>query len=310
MSGHSADQERKNLFLDMMASEAGASDNTLAAYDRDLDYYLGFLSSRGTDVLTASTDDIRTYLADISRQGLGPASQARRLSSLRRFHKFLYADGLRDDNPAQTLQGPKRSRPLPKVLTIDNIGALLSAATSDQKPKSLRMLCLMDLMYAGGLRVTELLTLPWPLKWADKHMLRVIGKGDKERLVPVSPDALQSLEMYLPVRSTFFRRGKNASPYLFPSRAAQGHLTRQAFATSLLKLAETANLGHLKITPHMLRHAFATHLLSNGADLRSLQKLLGHSDITTTQIYTHVATDELTELVNEAHPLAGPNKTE
>ena len=226
MSGHREDQERKNLFLDMMASEAGASDNTLAAYDRDLDYYLGFLSSRGMDVLMAGTDDIRAYLADISRQGLGSASQARRLSSLRRFHKFLYTDGLRTDNPAQTLQGPKRSRPLPKVLSIDNIGALLSAATEDQKPKNLRMLCLMDLMYAGGLRVTELLTLPWPLKWADKHMLRVIGKGDKERLVPVSPDALQSLEMYLPVRSTFFRRGHTTSPYLFPSQAAQGHLTR------------------------------------------------------------------------------------
>lgn len=306
MPEQGSDTTWKNLFLDMLAS-TGAADNTLAAYDRDLDWYLGWLQARKQNVTTVTTDDIRAYLADISRQGLGPATQARRLSSLRRFHKFLYSDGLRADDPAKTLQGPKRHRPLPKVLTVDHIGRLLTAVTRDEKPKSLRMLCLLDLMYAGGLRVSELLTLPWPLKWADRNMLLVRGKGDKERLVPVSPDALHSLEKYLAVRSTFFRRGQNESRYLFPSRAQQGFLTRQAFADALLKLGATAGLADMKITPHMLRHAFATHLLGNGADLRSLQKLLGHADISTTQIYTHVATEHLAELVNQAHPLGGNN---
>jgi integrase/recombinase XerD len=291
------------LFLDMMTAERNAAANTLAAYRRDLQDLDGWLAARGLTLARAATDDLRGWLAALSRRGLARTTQARKTSAMRRFYRFLHAEALRPDDPAVALDAPKRRRTLPKVLSVDEIAALLSAAARDRSARGLRTVCLIEMLYAAGLRVSELLGLPHPPLSGDRRFLLVHGKGGKERLAPLTPEALSALDAYLAVRPRFLPKGA-PSRFLFPSRGRGGHLTRQHFALELKKLAAAAGIDPARVSPHVLRHAFATHLLAGGADLRTLQKLLGHADISTTQIYTHVQDDALAGTVRRAHPLA------
>lgn len=287
----------------MMAAERNAAPNTISAYQRDLNDLDGWLDKRGSAIGAATADDLRAWLSELSRAGLAPATQARRTSSVRRFYRFLFTDGLSGDDPAAVLDAPKRGRTLPKVLTVAEIEALISVTRRDGSARGVRMQCLIEMLYAGGLRVSELLTLPYPALTGDRRFLMVRGKGGKDRLAPMSGEALTALAAYLTIRPRFLPAGK-ASGFLFPSRGKEGHLSRQHFALELKKIASAASLDPAKVSPHVLRHAFATHLLAGGADLRTLQTLLGHADIATTQIYTHLQDDELRKTVHERHPLA------
>jgi integrase/recombinase XerD len=298
-------------FLEMLASERGASANTLAAYRRDLD---DFCEAAG-HLANAGGDEVRSYLGGLSRRGLAASSQARRLSALRQFFKFLVAEGLRDDDPTATADRPKARRSLPKVLSVAEVDRLLAAAheateapdlTPARRLAALRLLALLELLYAAGLRVSELVSLPASAGKAGRPLIAVRGKGGRERLVPLNKAAHAALDAY---RSAFTQAGKPQGKWLFPADSAQGHLTRQAFARDLKRVAASAGLDAAKLSPHVLRHAFATHLLSGGADLRAVQTLLGHADISTTQIYTHVLDERLKRLVNEHHPLADTGST-
>lgn len=291
------------LFLDMMLAERNAAPNTIAAYRRDLSDLAGWLAARNRSLEAATTDDLRAWLAELSRAGLAASTQARKTSAARRFYRFLFTEGHIGGDPAAVLDTPKQGRPLPKVLSVDEISALVNAAREDDGPRGLRQVCLVEMLYAGGLRVSELLTLPFPPLSGDRRFLMVRGKGGKDRLAPMSAEALEALERYLAVRSRFLKGGE-PSDHLFPSRGREGHLTRQHFALELKKLAARAGIEPKRVSPHVLRHAFATHLLSGGADLRTLQTLLGHADIATTQIYTHLSDDALQRTVQERHPLA------
>ncbi len=291
-----------DLYLDMLAAERGAAANTLAAYRRDLNGVSEGLP-RGCGLLDAQAEDLRHCLHGMVQAGLAASTQARKLSAIRGLYRFLVQDGLRSDDPAQALDAPRLSRPLPRVLTVEDVSALLHRAASRTDHKGLRLTCLLEVIYASGLRVSELLTLPHPPLGPDPRFLQVRGKGGRERLAPMSPEALEALARYLEVRAMFLHKGQ-PSPWLFPSRGASGHLTRQAFGIALKQLARDAGIDAAKVSPHVLRHAFASHLLAGGADLRSLQKMLGHADISTTQIYTHVQEARLTALVEETHPLA------
>lgn len=291
-----------DLYLDMLAAERGAAANTLAAYRRDLNGVAEALP-RGRGLHDAQADDLRRCLQEMMKAGLAASTQARKLSALRGLYRFLVQDGLRADDPAQALDAPRLSRPLPKVLTVEDVSDLLHCAATKTDHKGLRLTCLLEVIYASGLRVSELLTLPHPPLGPDPRFLQVRGKGGRERLAPMSPEALEALARYLDVRAMFLPKGQH-SPWLFPSRGASGHLTRQAFGIALKQLARDAAIDAAKVSPHVLRHAFASHLLAGGADLRSLQKMLGHADISTTQIYTHVQEARLTALVEETHPLA------
>ena len=301
------------LFLDMLAAERGAAANTLAAYRRDLSDFAAALAGRGGSLTTASNEQVRAYLRTLSRRGLVAASVARRLSAIRQLFRFLSAEGIRADNPTRALEAPKRDRPLPKVLSIGDVDRLLATArtaTEDaEKParerlRAHRLLCLIELIYATGLRVSELLSLPRSAAARRVDVLLVRGKGDKERVVPLNGAAKRAMADYLGLRQTL---GESASaPWLFPSFGESGHLTRQHFARELKGLAAAAGLPAEHISPHVLRHAFASHLLQNGADLRAVQLLLGHADISTTQIYTHVLDERLKSLVRDLHPLTDP----
>lgn len=287
----------------MMLAERNAAANTVAAYRRDLSDLAGWLAGRGRGLDGADTDDLRAWLAALSRAGLAASTQARKTSAARRFYRFLFTEGHIGGDPAAVLDTPKQGRPLPKVLSVDEISALVNAARDDGSPRGLRQVCLVEMLYAGGLRVSELLTLPHPPLTGDRRFLMVRGKGGKDRLAPMSAEALEALERYLTVRPRFLKGGAE-SGFLFPSRGRAGHLTRQHFALELKKLAARAGIEPRRVSPHVLRHAFATHLLSGGADLRTLQTLLGHADIATTQIYTHLSDDALQRTVQERHPLA------
>ncbi len=299
-------------FLEMLSAERGAARNTLDAYQRDLRDFSGFLASRGKSVLEADTQDIRNYLEALNGQGLSAATAARRLSAIRQFHGFLYTDGLRKDDPCGAIEGPRRSRPLPKTLSVEEVDKLLAAARLVEDGRSqeetvraykrARLVCLMEVLYATGLRVSELVGLPLSAAKGDGRFLTVSGKGGRERLVPLSETARRAIDDYLPLRVT--RLGDGVSPWLYPSRGRQGHLTRHRFAQLLKDLASAAKLDVSRVSPHTLRHAFASHLLANGADLRAVQQMLGHADISTTQIYTHVLDGQLKSLVDEHHPLA------
>ena len=295
------------LFLDMIAAERGASANTLSAYMRDLDDLLAYLGSRGRGLVNATTDDLRGYLASLSDRGFKASSVARRLSAMRQLFKFLYAENHRGDDPAAVLEGPKRGRALPKVLSIKDVERLLDAARAGmndesakpaQRLRAARMLCLLETLYATGLRVSELITLPVTAARTKQAMLVIRGKGGKERLVPLNEAARRAMTDYLKLA------GKSESKWLFPSFGESGHMTRQHFARELKVIASSCGIAAAKISPHVLRHAFASHLLHNGADLRVVQTLLGHADISTTQIYTHVLEDRLKSLVRDLHPLA------
>jgi len=288
----------------MMSAERGASRNTLEAYKRDL---VAFEETAG-DLRHATRDHIKRYLTKLSKSGAAPTSQARRLSSLRQYFAFLYSEGLRSDDPTLAVEAPRRARPLPKILSADDVSTLIAAARAraETSPEGKRLLCLVEIFYAAGLRVTELATLPLAAVRRRDNFLFVKGKGGKERVAPLNAEAREAINTYLDVRAEFLPRMKNAAAerYLFPSRGAEGHLTRRRCHQMLKELAATTDVDPDKLSPHVLRHAFATHLVEGGADLRSVQTMLGHSDISTTQIYTHVASERLKSVVNAAHPLA------
>jgi len=284
----------------MLAAERGAARNTLESYRRDLAHFSAFHSGA---IDTATTQDVRDYLASLESRGMAASTAARRLSALRQYFRFLVSEEMRPDNPAQPIDGPKRRRPLPKVLSVAEVDRLLQAARAYDGPEGIRLVALMELLYATGLRVSELLTLPFPAVRTSTSTIIVKGKGGRERMVPLTRAALEALADYGLVRDRFIRREVDGK-WLFPSRSRGGHLTRQRFSQLVKELAEVAGIDPGKVSPHTLRHAFASHLLANGADLREVQQMLGHADISTTQIYTHVLEQRLQDYVKEHHPLA------
>jgi len=290
-------------FLEMLAAERGAARLTLAAYRNDLIGLSGFLAARGGALDTADTAALHDYLSAAATRDLAPRTLARRLSAIRQFYKFLVVDGRRGDDPTGGLDAPRLGRPLPKLLSEAEIGRLIAAAEAWPAEEGVRLRCILELLYATGLRISELVTLPVVAALRDPRFLLVRGKGGKERVVPLSPPSRRTLALYLQCRTRFLPEG-GASRYLFPSRGREGYLTRQRCGQLLKELALAADLDPARLSPHVLRHAFATHLLDHGADLRSVQQMLGHADIATTQIYTHVQGDRLRRLIETAHPLA------
>lgn len=296
------------VFLEMMSAERGASEHTLSAYQRDLELSEAQLGGFGQALQTAGPGHMEALLAAWAKQGLAASTSARRLSSLKQYYLFLQTESLREDSPTANLNGPKQSRPLPKILMEKDVDALFAYAEICVDAKDQRSLCQLEILYAGGLRVSELVTLPLSATGRQDKCLFIKGKGGKERLVPLTSKAVDAIAAWKLVRKTTLPKGEirsQAEKYLFPSRSKAGHMTRERFAQSLKALAGKAGLDPSRISPHVLRHAFATHLLARGADLRSVQKILGHSDISTTQIYTHVLDERLKELVHSKHPLAG-----
>jgi integrase/recombinase XerD len=310
-----SDARLTSLFLDMLAAEQGAGDNTLDAYRRDLADFSQFIGRAKSDFVAADTETLRDYLADLDARGFKSTTVARRLSALRHLFRFLLSERVRGDDPAAILSGPKRGRGLPKVLSIADVDGLLAHARSLvdapqasalQRLRAVRLYCLLEVLYATGLRVSELVSLPKAAARRDARMIVVRGKGNKERLVPLNESSKRAMADYLAaIESMKLEKAKNAaaSKWLFPSFGESGHLTRQHFARDLKDLAAAAGLAPRLVSPHVLRHAFASHLLHNGADLRIVQTLLGHTDISTTQIYTHVVEERLKSLVRDLHPL-------
>ncbi|TPL43142.1 site-specific tyrosine recombinase XerD [Mesorhizobium sp. B2-4-6] len=298
---------RIEAFLEMMSAERGAAENTLSSYRRDLE---DASEAIGGGLAGAGPADIRAYLDDIAARGFAPTSQARKLSAIRQFFKFLYAEGLRGDDPTGTLDSPRKGRPLPKTMSEAETGRLLDRAALEAGKSgsdgdglaALRLHALVEVLYATGLRVSELVGLPVTVALRDDRFFMVRGKGDKERMVPLSTKARTAMRAWLAARAE--RPAFAESPFLFPASSDSGHLSRQVFARDLKGLAARSGITAAKISPHVLRHAFASHLLQNGADLRAVQQLLGHADISTTQIYTHVLEERLVRLVNDHHPLA------
>jgi integrase/recombinase XerD len=310
------DEKLIHLFLDMLAAEQGAGNNTLDAYRRDLTDLSDFLGRKGQSFVGAGTDMLRDYLADLDTRGFKSSSVARRLSAMRHLFRFLLNERIRSEDPAAILSGPKRGRGLPKVLSIADVDRMLTRAkelteaenaSPQQRLRAMRLYCLLEVLYATGLRVSELVALPLSAARRDAHMIVVRGKGNKERLVPLNEASRQAMADYLAAMEALKpERKKSAAPskWLFPSFGESGHLTRQHFARDLKELAAASGLAPRLVSPHVLRHAFASHLLHNGADLRIVQTLLGHTDISTTQIYTHVVEERLKSLVRDLHPLA------
>ena len=289
-----------------MVAERGASANTRDAYLRDLGDAAAFLKRRrGLD--EAGPEDLRAYMASLEAAGLAPRTAARRRSALRQYFRFLYAEGLRADDPTTNLDVPRLGRPLPKILSETEVDGLLETARArpGPEPERLRLICLLEMLYATGIRVSELVSLPFAAVARDPRVLIVRGKGGKERMVPLTEAAVDAISDYKRVRGTYLAEGES-SQFLFPSRSTEGHLTRRRFAQLLDEVAILAGLDRKRVSPHVLRHAFATHLLDHGADLRSVQQMLGHTDISTTQIYTHVLSERLRALMNAHHPLANP----
>jgi integrase/recombinase XerD len=293
-----------DAFLEMMSAERGAAANTIAAYGRDLGDYAGFMTAEGVTAANVARDVVVAYLERLSAEGLSASSSARRLSAIRQFHKFLCADGVRGDDPTRIVASPKARRALPKVLSIAEVDRLLTLAeaeaNADASParatSALRLYVLLELLYATGMRVSELVGLKRSAVMRDASFLTIIGKGNKERVVPVNDRARDAVKAYLETLAP--------GPWLFPAGGEDGHLARQVFARDLKGLAARAGIGADRVAPHVLRHAFASHLLAGGADLRVVQLLLGHADISTTQIYTHVLDEKLRTLVETHHPLA------
>ncbi|SFK39921.1 site-specific tyrosine recombinase XerD [Methylocapsa palsarum] len=298
-------------FLDMIAAERGAAKNTIEAYRRDLTDYLEALSKAGRTPLDADSGEIGAYLSRLEARGLKPSSSGRKLSSIRQFHRFLAAEGRRADDPAAILEGPRRGRGLPKVLSVAEVDHLLAVSKEGlgdatrpdgERLRALRIACLLELIYATGLRVSELVALPARAARVREAFMTVRGKGGRERLAPLPPPAREAIKLYRSFLEEK-RPGAAASPWLFPADSDSGHLTRQTFARELKVCAAAAGIASSRISPHVLRHAFASHLLQNGADLRVVQELLGHADISTTQIYTHVLDERMKAMVRDLHPL-------
>src|SRR6516164_1593142 len=307
-ASRNSDARLIQLYLDMLAAERGAGVNTLTAYRRDLEELSTYLKQVRRSIAAARTADLRTYLEQLSRRGLKATTAARRLSAIRQLYRFLYTEGHRADDPAAVLEGPKRQRVLPKTLTLAEVERLLRAAGQCDpaaphaaRLRAARLACLLEVLYATGLRVSELVALPIAAARRDARVIVVRGKGNKERLVPLNDAARRAIADYLALRDI---AGSARSKFLFPSFGGSGHLTRQHLARELKSLARAAGLRADQVSPHVLRHAFASHLLHNGADLRVVQTLLGHADISTTQIYTHVLQERLKSLVRDLHPLA------
>jgi integrase/recombinase XerD len=295
-------------FLEMLQAERNSSPNTREAYTRDLKDAAGFLAERGVALAKADAEALRAYLGRLAKAGMAPRSQARRLSALRQFFRFLAAEGMRPDDPSATLDAPRLGRPLPKLIDEEEAGRLIEAARAlAPGAERERLVLLLEILYGAGLRVSELVGLPLSAALRQPKVLVLRGKGAKERMVPLSEPARAALARYLKERD-FFLVKRRPSPWLFPSRGASGHLTRQRLAQLLKGLAPAAGIAPARLSPHVLRHAFATHLIEHGADLRSVQKMLGHADIATTQIYTHVAGERLARLVQDHHPLAARDR--
>ncbi len=292
-------------FLEMMAAERGAAGNTIAAYRRDAEDLLQFLSTLPDSPMLENVEDrhLRLYLSSLAARGLSARTTSRRLAALRQLLGFLIAEGVRTDDPFSRIDPPRRGRPLPSLLSEDEVGRLLAAARARPGIRGLRLHALLELLYASGLRVTELVSLPVGALAGDHNLISVRGKGAKERLVPIGEPARAAVADYLPHRHKFAPGGAG-SKFLFPSRSREGHLSRSHFARELKVLAGECGLDATRISPHVLRHAFATHLLANDADLRSVQRMLGHADLATTEIYTHLVDERLKRLVEAHHPLA------
>ena len=297
-------------FLDAQAAELDAARNTLLAYARDLKDFADWLDRRGPDFASASRGDIEAYLIHCDAQGLARSTRARRLSAIKQLYRFAFEEAWRGDNPAIQIRGPGKDKRLPKTLDIAEVDRLLAAAATPGRDAT-RNHCLMQLLYATGMRVSELVALPVAAVRGDPRMLLVRGKGGKERMVPLSPPARKAVTAWLTERDhaedAARAKGLPASRFLFPSRSKDGHLTRHRFYALIKDLSVAAGVDPTKVTPHTLRHAFATHLLAGGADLRTIQTLLGHADISTTEIYTHVLDERLKQLVLQHHPLAKPD---
>jgi integrase/recombinase XerD len=297
-----------DAFLEMMAVERASARNTLTAYGKDLEDARGFLGRTSEDLDTAPAESIEAYFQDLGARGLSPATAARRRSAVRQFYRFVLGEGWREDDPSCRVVAPKAGRPLPKVLSRGEVDALIAAAAKKDGGQGLRLSCMIELLYASGLRISELLALPLNAVARDPAFLIVKGKGGKERLAPMNGAARAAVTAYLAARPQFLPKGVakergGESPWLFPSRSASGRLTARRVSQLLEDAAIAAGIDRQKVSPHVLRHAFATHLLEGGADLRVIQTLLGHADIGTTQIYTHVAGDHLVQVVKSKHPL-------
>lgn len=290
----------------MLAADGNAARNTIDSYRRDLIHFQEFLSRRRRSLEAAETDHIRRYLKTLSDAGMAASTAARRLSAIRRFYRFLHAERIREDDPSNGLDSPKPAKSLPKFLSEEEVGQLLAAAHNRPGADGLRTAALMEILYAAGLRVSELVGLPLAALSRDGRLLTFRGKGGKERMAPLGEPAMDAVAAYLPVRGNFLPRGGAGADagFMFPSRGKSGHLTRVRFNQVLTELAIEAGLDFRRVSPHVLRHSFASHLLAHEADLRTLQQMLGHADISTTQIYTHVLDERLKALVEQAHPLA------
>lgn len=302
-----------DAFLAALAAERGASTNTLEAYRRDLERAQEFCTSVGSSLLEAAPDNLRAHLNSLAAAGLSASTRTRHISSLRQFYGFLVLDGIRNDDPARRLEAPKQFKPIPRILSVAEVDRLLTVARrlteearGRDRLRALRTHCLVEMLYATGMRITELVTLPRSAVKGDTRVLLIRGKGGRERMVPLNTAAREALEAYLAEaeRGLDGGRGLKASKWLFPARSETGHVTRQAVARDLKEIAESADVDPERVSPHVLRHAFATHLLNRGADLRAVQQLLGHADISTTEIYTHVLDERLKALVHTHHPLA------
>ena len=302
-------------FLDMLVAERGAAKNTRDAYERDILDFNKSLKAKDKTLEVATTDDIKDYLEELAERNnvknkgetTAVRTLARRISALRQFYGFLLTEGKRTDDPTSTIESPKQTRTLPKVLTEDEVNTLIKVAGEPGGPEAIRLVALLEILYATGLRVSELVGLPISAIGQDARFLKVKGKGGRERMAPMSEPARKALKSYTDIRKRFLSPGQkiDENPWLFPSRTSEsGHLTRQRFAQLLKELARNAEMPEGKVSPHVLRHAFATHLLKHGADLRSVQKMLGHADIATTQIYTQILEDEKQDAVEENHPLS------
>jgi integrase/recombinase XerD len=290
-------------FLEMLSAERGAAANTLDAYRRDLEDCGDFLARDESDLERADADDIRAYLANQADIGMASRTQARRLSCLRQFYGFLFGEGFRDDDPTTTLDSPRLGRPLPKYLSEAEVDTLLTAARALPGPDGVMATALLELLYATGMRVSELVALPLAAVARGPDMIIVRGKGNKERMVPLSQPARDAAKAWKDVRATLLPKAK-PSKWLFPSHGSTGHLTRSGCANLLNRLAMAAGIDVARVSPHVLRHSFASHLLAHGADLRSVQQMLGHADIATTEIYTHILDEQRIQLVRQHHPLA------
>ncbi len=291
------------IFLESLAAERGLAKNSLISYSRDLLDYQQFWLGRGLKLHELQKNHCEDYMQNLHTQKLKPTSQRRKLSAIRQFHQFLLREGYANSDPSTTVDAPKAQRPLPKVLENDEIERLIAACNILPERERARLLCMVEILYASGLRVSELISLRVNQLRTDSLVMIVKGKGDKERMVPINEPTRQALANYSPFRLEFVPHNAKESPFLFPSTAREGHITRQRVGQLLKELALSANINPKKISPHVVRHAFASHLLQGGADLRAVQVMLGHADITTTQIYTHLNQDKLTKLVHNAHPL-------